>query len=143
MACRQSKIRDCRDTVDDRVSTTALIISSSSCIIDNVININVSPLWKSQRLTFSQKVYFSFQKHQFIFKKRQFIFGTGREMVLPTFCRNTQTNHEPKGVLPYSLYGSLWVLWLLMMHSSFNMYILDKSRNESSSSRKQLPSGQF
>ena len=24
MACRQSKIRDCRDTVDDRVSTTAL-----------------------------------------------------------------------------------------------------------------------
>ncbi len=25
MACRQSQIRDCRDTVDDRVSTTALV----------------------------------------------------------------------------------------------------------------------
>ncbi len=25
MVCRQSKIRDCRDTVDDRVSTTALV----------------------------------------------------------------------------------------------------------------------
>ncbi len=25
MACRQSKNRDCRDTVDDRVSTTALV----------------------------------------------------------------------------------------------------------------------
>ncbi len=24
-ACRQSKIRDCRDTVDDRLSTTALL----------------------------------------------------------------------------------------------------------------------
>ncbi len=27
MACRQSKIRDCRDTVDDRVSTTALMFA--------------------------------------------------------------------------------------------------------------------
>ena len=27
MACRQSKIRDCRDTVDDRLSTTALILT--------------------------------------------------------------------------------------------------------------------
>ncbi len=26
LACRQSKIRDCHDTVDDRVSTTALVI---------------------------------------------------------------------------------------------------------------------
>ena len=30
MACRQSKNRDCRDTVDDRVSTTALVLSNSS-----------------------------------------------------------------------------------------------------------------
>ena len=38
LACRQSKIRDCRDTVDDRLSTTALLVSYvlSFCCEDSV-----------------------------------------------------------------------------------------------------------
>ena len=32
MACRQSKIHDCRDTVDDRVSTTAVELRSTPVV---------------------------------------------------------------------------------------------------------------